>query len=276
MDAALLVEEESSSVGAVDHSNDTQNTQSSSRLDLSPFGREEACEKHEHESQEDGDVRETDEEDRQVSHEEDEEKKPESEEMSPQHTDVQEEDMVSKREDCGQELKECEIAAGEKNDASQEMEEECIPQVTSAVSLQHEPDGDVQEESTELHQKDKKLDDNKKNEEKEVDENNMEEMDLQAVKETSEMNDEMDHESSEQDQKPKVTQVKEEDKQDVLVGTVVSGGEDIKSDSCAEIAMDVSKTEEKMEVADPEGGAEPFVNVGECSDEKEQKSFRCC
>ncbi|MCI4395437.1 hypothetical protein PGIGA_G00180420 [Pangasianodon gigas] len=276
MDTALLVEEDSASVGAVDHTNDsqdTQNTQSSSSLELSDLRQKEDCEKHRHESQEEGEVIEMDEKDHQISHEEDKEKKPEIEGTSPQGTDTQEEDMESKHENCGQELTEREDIPEEKKNTSQEEEEEKLPQVTSDLSLQQEPDSDLKEESTEqehteLKQKDKKLDkniiDNKKNEEKEVDEKNMEAVEHQVVQETSEEKnnetEEMEHDSSEQYQEPKVTQVTEENKQDGLVGTVMPEVGDIKSDSSAGIAMDVGDAEEKMQVDDPED-AEPFVNV---------------
>lgn len=271
MDAALLVEEESTGVGAVDHTNYTQ---SSSSLDLSDLRQKENCEKHRHESQEDGEVIEMDENDYQISHEEHEEKKPEGEGVSPQETDTKEEDMASKHENCGQELKECEDMAEEESNTTQEEEEEKVPQVTSDLNLQQEPDGDLKEgttepEHTELSQQDKKLDenviDNKKNEEKEVDEKNLKEMEHQMVKEPSDMKEEMEHESSEQYQEPKGTEVKEENKQDGLVETVMPEVEDVKSDSSAGIAMDVSYGEEKMQVADPED-AERFVNVGKCSD----------
>ncbi|XP_060760721.1 zinc finger MYM-type protein 4 isoform X2 [Neoarius graeffei] len=335
MDAAVLVEEESASVGAVDHTNYTQSTQSSSSSDLSDLGQKEDCEKPQHESQE-AEVRDLDERDYQVSHEEHEEKELESERISPQETDTKEEGMASNHENCGQELKEYENIAEEENNTiqeeeeenntiqeeeeenntiqeeeeenntiqeeeeenntiqeeeeenntiqeeeeennttqeeeenntTQEEEEETVPQVTSDPSLQQEPDGDLKEETpepecSELSQQDKKLDENiiddKKSEEKEVDEKNMEEMEHQMVKESSDMKVEMEHESSEQYQEPKVTEVKEENKQDGLAGTVVPEVEEVKSDSSA--AMDVSYREEQMQVADPED-AECFVNV---------------
>lgn len=267
MDAALLVEKESASVGAADHTDDTKNTQSSSHMDCSDLRQKEDCEEYTCENQEDGKIREMDEKDQQISHEEGEDKRPEIEWMSQQGTDIQEEDM-SKQEYCGQELNEQEDTGEENNNTSQEDEQQVT---TSALSLRQKPDGDLKGESaehehTELKQKDKTLDenfiDNIKNI---VDEKNMEEPALQMVKEVSEKNEEMEHESSEQYQELKVTEVKEENKQGSLVGTVMSEAEGIKSDSSAEISMDVSNLEEKMEVADPEGG-EPFVNLGKCSD----------
>lgn len=252
MDAALLVEEESAGVGDAGCTNDTKNTQGSSHQDHSDLSQKEDREKLGHGCQEDGEVRGMEGKDHQISHEE---KRPESKRMSPQGTDTQEEDMVSKQEDCGQELQEQEEMAEEKQNTSQEDES----QVNSALSLHQEPEGNMNEESTEhvhteLSQKDKKLDeniiDNKKNEEKAT---NMEEMDLQVVKHTSEEDEEMEHESSEQYQEPEVPEVIKESKQEGLVETVMSEVEDVKSDGSAGIAMDVGSIEEKMEVADPQG-----------------------
>lgn len=271
MDAALLVEEETSSAGAVDDTNDTQNTQSTSSLDLSSLRQKEDSEEHGHEGQEDGKVVEMDEREHQISREEDEENKPESE-MSPKGTDMQEEDMISNREDCWQGLKDNEDVAEEKSNTSEEEE----PQVTSVSSLQQEPDGDLKEESTEhehveLKRKDEKLDDGKEAGEKEVHERNMEGTDFQTVTATSEKSEEMEHESSEQCQESRVPDVKEEKKQDGLAETALSGVEDATGDRSDGIAMDVSTTEEKMEVADPEG-AEPFVNVGKGSDKNKKRA----
>lgn len=267
MDAALLVEEESASVGAVDHTNDAQNTSSFS-LDLSDIGQKEDFEKNRHESQ-DGKVIEMDEKDNQISHEKDEEKKPERGGMSPQGTDIKEEDMVSIHENCGQELKEYEDIAVEKNNTSLEEDEEKVPLVTSDLSLQQVLDGDLEEtsdhEHAEVKQEDEELDRNiiynVTNEEKEVDEKNMEEMEHQMVQETSEdknnKTEEMEHESSEQYQEPKVN---EENKQDGLFGAVMPEVEDEKCDSSAGIAMDVNDADDKMQVAVPED-AEAFVNL---------------
>lgn len=244
----MLVVKESAGVRDADYTDDTKNTQGSSHQDHSDLDRE----KLGHGSQEDGEVRGMEGKDHQIRHEE---KRPESNRMSPQGADTQEEDMVSKQEGRGQELQEQEEMAEEKNNTSQEDES----QVNSALSLHREPEGDMKEESTEhvhteSNQKDEKLDeniiDNKKNEEKATD---MEEMDIQVAKHTSEEDEEMEHESSEQYQEPEVPEVKEESKQEGLVETVMSEVEDVKSDGSAGTATDVGSIEEKMEVAEPQG-----------------------
>ncbi|KAK3525450.1 hypothetical protein QTP86_031539 [Hemibagrus guttatus] len=236
MDAALIGEEESASVSAQDHTN-------SSSLDFPNVMQKVDCEKTVNERQEDGEVEiEMDEKDHQISHEEE----SENEGMGPQGRDIQEEDMASKHGNCGEERKESEDMTEEKNNTSQEEEEKNISQVDSDLSLQ-------------LGKKtlDKNILD-KKNEGKEVDEKNMEE--IEETSEEKNETEEMEHENSEQYQEPKVMEVNEENRQDDLVGAVEPEGEGIKSDSCAGKARDVSDREEKMQVADPEA-AESFVNV---------------
>lgn len=153
---------------------------------------------------------------------------PENEGMSPEERGIKEEDMASKHEDCAEERKESEDMAEENNNTSQEEEEKNISQVHSDLILQLD--------------KDKTLDENiLDNEGKE---------DMEEMEETSEeknKSEEMEHEISEQYQEPRVMDVN-------VVGTVTPEGEGVKGEP-----------EEKMQVAEPEA-AEPFVNVGKCSD----------
>lgn len=229
----MLVEEKSA---GVDETNDTPNAQSSSRLNLSDVGEMEDCE----ERQKDNEEMETDEKEHPIGHAAVEVKMNESDETI--------------AENYGQELK-------EENNTSQEVAKDMTPQVTPALNLQQKKES-ADHERTELEQKEIKLDDGKKNEEGQLDEKNMEEMDVEMVNQASEMNEEMKHQTSEPYQEPMATEVKE-DKQDGLVGTVVSKVEDVTSTRYAEIEMEVSNTEEKKAEVDAQ---EPFVNVGKCTE----------
>ncbi|KAF5909119.1 zinc finger MYM-type protein 4, partial [Clarias magur] len=214
-----------------------------------------------HERQEDGKVIETDKKDHQITHEEGEEEKPENE--------LKEEDMASVHENCGQEWNEHEEVAEEKL--------EKVQQVTSDLSLQLDPDGDVNEEGAEDEHIQVELEedrtlygnikDNMKIEEKEVDDENMDMVEHLVVKESlEEMNnitEEMEHESAGQYEDLKVTQVKEEDG---FVGTVMLEVESMQDVSSDGLATGVGETEEVMHVDEPKD-LEPIVNIENHTDQ---------